>query len=427
MRVAKRRISTAGRVMTVVAAITALAVVAGGVAVAVLRLRAPLPEPDVRVTTQASLVLTQGTRPAVPVPSGGSFVLKTSGGTTLGALADTASRPIGSVAKVMTALVVLQAHPLAAGEDGPALTLTAQDETFYADTVAAGGSAVPVQAGESLSERQLLQALLLPSANNIAETLAVWTSGSVDAFVARENTEAQTRHLEATHFEDPTGVSAGTVSSADDLVALARAALTVPALADVVRTQTATLPDGTVLRNLDIMLSRDGDWIGLKTGWTGAAGGCLLFAAQHTYASGAPPLTVLGAALGQQPDAGVDADHPELGGAFAAARDSVAAAFAGYAAVDLAGVTPSVSGSVSEPWGAHAAVAARPLHATAVVAIGDPMALETVRAHPGPAPPRGAVVAYVRGTQAGGASLSWPVVTVDAVAGPSWWWHLINA
>lgn len=426
MRRAATTAGSPGRAAVIIALIAAAAVVAAAATVAVLRLRSPLPPPEVRVSAPSSLVLAPGTRPGVPAPAAGSFLLMSDRGERLSAFNEAASRPIGSVAKVMTALVVLQAKPLAPAEDGPSLTLTDQDVAFYNDVVAAGGSAVLVEAGETLTERQMLQALMLPSANNMAETLAVWVSGSVDAFVARENAEAATLHLAATHFDDPTGVSEGTSSTAVDLVALARVALSTPALAEVVRTQTATLPDGTVVRNLDVLLSTNADWMGVKTGWTGAAGGCLMFAAQHTFASGTPPVTVFGAALGQPPDAAVDPDHPELGGAFAAARDAVAAALAGYAAVDVSATTPVAGGSLSEPWGAGTDVKAAPARTTVVAAIGQAVPLDVVGDHPGPAPARGTVVAHISGSLGGGHAVSWQVVTVDDVPAPSWWWHLLN-
>src|SRR5207244_8268088 len=93
--------------------------------------------------------------------------------------------PIASVAKVMTAYLVLRDHPLRPGEDGPTITLTAAD---VADTDHRAGqhqSVVPVATGERLTELQALQALLLPSANNIAAVLADWDGGSTDRSVAR--------------------------------------------------------------------------------------------------------------------------------------------------------------------------------------------------------------------------------------------------
>jgi D-alanyl-D-alanine carboxypeptidase (penicillin-binding protein 5/6) len=370
-------------------------------------------------------LLAHGAAPAVPVPSGGSFLVQSDSGADLGSLDADTARPIGSVTKVMTALLVLAAHPLQPGLDGASLTLSDHDVAFFNQESAAGGSVIAVQAGEILTERQLLLALLLPSANNIADSLAVWVAGDLPDFVSRENSEAATLAMTQSHFADASGISDATVASARDLVRLARAALAVPALADIVHTQLATLPDGTVLRNLNILLSAGSDWLGLKTGWTGSAGGCLLFAARHTFAGDAAPVTVFGAALNQPPDAGVDPDHPELGGAFAAARDGMAAAMAGYTAVDLATVTPAVRGTVSEPWGARSDVEASVQNRTVVVRMGQSLDLTVVSVHPRPAPPAGARVARVRGTSPG-LDLSWPVVTVSAVAAPSWWWHLLN-
>ena len=416
-----------GRVVLAVAIALAIAVVAAASTVAALRLTSPLPIPNVRVTAPAQLVPAPGTPPPVPAPASGGFLLQAADGTQLASTAADVPRPIASVAKVMTALVVLQAHPLDAGADGPTLTLTDQDVRFYRDELAGDGSVVPVSVGEVLTERQLLLALLLPSANNIADTLAVWVSGDMATFVARENSAAVALGMPASHFADASGVSASTVSTPRDLVRLAAAALAVPALAQLVQTQTATLPDGTSLRNLDILLTAGGDWLGLKTGWTPAAGGCLLFAARHLYSDAAPALTLYGAVLGQSPDASGDADHPELGGAFAAARGAQSAAIGGYAAVDLATVTPAVQGSVDAAWGARSGVVAQRLHISVLSRLGQPLSL-AVSVRVPPAPPRsGTLVARLRGTSPdGGVHLTWPVVTAADVAGPSWWWHLIH-
>ncbi len=402
------------------------ALVAAGATVSVLRLGSPLPPPDVHIAVPDSIAFASGTPVTVPVPPSGGFLMQSDSGSDLAALAADAAKPIGSVAKVMTALVVLQTHPLSAGAEGPVVTLSAQDVAFYDQEVAAGGSAVKVTAGETLTERQLLLALLLPSANNIAATLAVWVSGSVAAFVAQENTQATTLGMAASHFDDASGFSPATVASPRDLVKLAKAALGIPALADVVHTQTAVLPDGTQLSNINILLGTDAGWLGLKTGWTGAAGGCLLFAAQHTYASSAPPLTVYGAVLDQGPDVNVDTANPELGGAFAAARNGMAAAFAGYAAVDLSTVTPALGDGVSEPWGERSGVHAEPASGTVVARIGEPVALQLTTTHAPAAPLAGTEVGTLRAPALRGGP-TWRVVTTTTIAGPSFWWHLLNA
>ncbi|HYR15918.1 MAG TPA: hypothetical protein VEQ67_17135, partial [Mycobacterium sp.] len=93
--------------------------------------------------------------------------------------------PIASVAKVMTAYLVLRDHPLRLGQDRPTITLTDADVADTDRRRRQQESVVPIAAGEQLTERQALQALLLPSANNIAAVLARWAAGSVDRFVAR--------------------------------------------------------------------------------------------------------------------------------------------------------------------------------------------------------------------------------------------------
>src|SRR3954447_13008832 len=127
--------------------------------------------------------------------------------------------PIASLAKVMTAYLVLLDHPLRRGQDGPTITLTDAD---VADTDRRRGqreSVVSIAAGEQLTELQALQALLLPSANNIAAVLARWDAGSVDRFVARMNATARSSlGMTRTHYTDPSGYNDATVSTAADQV-----------------------------------------------------------------------------------------------------------------------------------------------------------------------------------------------------------------
>ena len=110
---------------------------------------------------------------------------------------------IASVAKVMTAYLVLRDHPLRLGEDGPTITLTDADVADTDRRRRQQESIVPIAAGEQLSERQALQALLLPSANNIAAVLARWDAGSVDQFVARMNATARSLGMTRTRYTDP--------------------------------------------------------------------------------------------------------------------------------------------------------------------------------------------------------------------------------
>src|SRR5579859_4279024 len=100
----------------------------------------------------------------------------------------------------MTALVVLTDKKLAVGDAGPSITITDVDVQAYESDYAQKQSVVKVVAGEQLTEMQALEAMLIPSGNNIAETLARWDAGSVAAFVDKMNQRAAALHLTRTTF-----------------------------------------------------------------------------------------------------------------------------------------------------------------------------------------------------------------------------------
>jgi serine-type D-Ala-D-Ala carboxypeptidase (penicillin-binding protein 5/6) len=186
--------------------------------------------------------------------------------------------PIASVAKVMTAYVVLHDHPLPANGSGPDIAVQPPEAAAYPSQAREGDSLVPVAAGERLTERQALEALLLPSADNMAWILARWDAGSQAAFVARMNAAARRLGMIGTSYTDPSGLDPSTASTAADQVRLGMAAMRVPALAAIVAMPTAVVPMAGVVRNYNTLLGQDGV-VGLKTGNTHAAGGCLLVAA----------------------------------------------------------------------------------------------------------------------------------------------------
>jgi len=204
--------------------------------------------------------------------------------------------PIASVAKVMTAYLVLRDHPLRIGEDGPTITLTDAD---VADTDRRRGqeeSVVPVAAGEQLTELQALQALLLPSANNIAAVLARWDAGSEDRFVTRMNARARSLGMAHTRYTDPSGYDDATVSTAADQVRIVDEAMRLPVFARIVATPSALLPVAGIVHNTDTLLGHDG-FVGVKTGSDDAAGGCFAFRAVRRI--GGQRTTITGVVLGQ--------------------------------------------------------------------------------------------------------------------------------
>jgi len=208
------------------------------------------------------------------------------------------SVPMASVAKVVTALAVLRKHPLAEGQQGPILTLTSNDVTLYDSYAAQDGSVVPVNDGEQLSEYQALEAMLLPSANNMADTLAIWAFGSMDNYLNYANNMVVGLKLNQTHMADASGFSAQTVSSASDLIVLGMTALSSPVLSQIVSQSQADIPVAGTVKNVNYLLGQNGI-VGIKTGNTSQAGGCYLFAARRNYGSN-QNVTVVGAVMGAQ-------------------------------------------------------------------------------------------------------------------------------
>jgi serine-type D-Ala-D-Ala carboxypeptidase (penicillin-binding protein 5/6) len=204
--------------------------------------------------------------------------------------------PIASVAKVMTAYIVLRDHPLRAGESGPTVTLTDADVADTDRRRRQEESVVPVAAGEELTELQALQALLLPSANNIAAVLARWDAGSVRRFVGRMNATARALGMARTRYTDPSGFDDATVSTAADQVRIVERAMELPVFVSIVGTPRVTLPVVGPVDNTDALLGHDG-FVGVKTGSDDAAGGCFAFRAVRRIDG--TRTTITGVVLGQ--------------------------------------------------------------------------------------------------------------------------------
>jgi serine-type D-Ala-D-Ala carboxypeptidase (penicillin-binding protein 5/6) len=225
---------------------------------------------------------------------------------------------IASVAKVMTAYLVLRDHPLRLGQDGPAITLTDADVADTDRRRRQQQSVVSIAAGEQLTELQALQALLLPSANNIASVLARWDAGSTDRFVDRMNATARSLGMTHTRYTDPSGFDGATVSTATDQVRIVDRAMHLPVFASIVATASATLPFAGTVHNTDRLLGHNG-FVGVKTGSTTAAGGCFAFRAIRWIHG--KRTTITGVVLGQ----------PGLAAAFAAA-DAIVDRISGHRA-----------------------------------------------------------------------------------------------
>jgi D-alanyl-D-alanine carboxypeptidase (penicillin-binding protein 5/6) len=254
--------------------------------------------------------------------------------------------PIASISKIVTALVVLEAKPLALGDAGPNVTFGPIDEQFYASQLADGGVVESVYSGQVISQRNIMTVMLMESANNYADSLANWAFGSAPAYVAAARAWLSREGLAHTTINDPTGVSPGNTSTVADLVELARRAEANPVVAEIVSTASADIPDIGTIHNRNELLGQDGV-IGIKTGTLDEAGSCLLFAQQHVV--GAQTVTILGVVLGGP-------DHDTIDAAIQSLLDQ---ADAGFREVTLTTQGEEFA-RYESPWGTTAgAVAAR--------------------------------------------------------------------
>jgi serine-type D-Ala-D-Ala carboxypeptidase (penicillin-binding protein 5/6) len=218
------------------------------------------------------------------------------------AASDDTQVPIASISKLVTALVILDAKPLKQGESGPAVTITSNDIALYNKYIAMNGTVGAVASDMQLSEYQLLQGMLLGSANNYADTAAIWAFGSVDAYVLAANAYLQKQGFRQTAVADATGFSTSSKSTAQELIKLGILAINQPIIAGIVSQKSATIPGVGTFINTNKLLGSHGI-IGLKTGTTEAAGSCLLFASQFTKYD--KPITLVGVVLGAP-------NHPAL-------------------------------------------------------------------------------------------------------------------
>jgi D-alanyl-D-alanine carboxypeptidase (penicillin-binding protein 5/6) len=205
--------------------------------------------------------------------------------------------PIASLAKVMTALVVLKHLPLDGTDDGPTLVVRDENVIDTARRAYRHESVVAIRAGEQLSERQALMALLLPSANNIAAMLAQYVSGTIDTFVSEMNATAKSLGMTDTTYTDPSGFDSTTVSTATDQLTLAQHAAQDSTLTAMMSTARYTLPVAGTVANTDTLLGHDG-FVGMKTGSDDAAGGCFMFRS-YRYVHGRNT-ELIGVVLGQR-------------------------------------------------------------------------------------------------------------------------------
>ncbi|GGT87459.1 D-alanyl-D-alanine carboxypeptidase [Streptomyces violascens] len=273
------------------------------VLVAVQALR-PLPTPTLKLTGKSSHTADGGAL-SLPWPTEGQAVVDIDGLGRMGSYGEMKPLPIGSVAKVMTAYLILRDHPLKAGDKGPSMPVDQKAVDDYTNGVAQKESVVEVKAGQQISELEALQAVMLPSANNVARLLARWDASTEEAFIKKMNDTAKELGMTNTTYTDASGLIESTVSTAEDQVKLAKRAMTNPVFRQIAKLpsyQSTTTSGGNTLEtartqyNFNKLVPLNGV-VGIKTGSTTKAGGNLVFAAETTV--GDSKQLIIGAVFGQ--------------------------------------------------------------------------------------------------------------------------------
>ncbi len=267
----------------------------------------PLPSASVTFLAPPS-VSAATSRPVLPT-SGASAIIALSptepdaATTTVSTWADplatagvTTALPMASAAKLITALVTLDAHPLAPGETGTSFAATPADFQDYLDYAAAGARTVSVYPGEEWTEREVLQAVVLASSNNHADVLARWAFGSLEKYRAAAADWLTAHGLDHTVVVDATGLDEASAGTALDLARLAGIAASQPTIAEILHNPESTLADRNGVDNTTATLGIDGVST-LSRSYTDASGVCLLFTA--TVGSNESSFTMAGAFLGE--------------------------------------------------------------------------------------------------------------------------------
>ncbi|MEV7270078.1 serine hydrolase [Streptomyces bacillaris] len=265
---------------------------------AIVQVMRPLPEPALKLTAKPTYAF-EGGDTKLSWPGQGQSAVMVDGVGSLGSEGAQKSAPIASVAKVMTAYVILKEHPLKGDEQGETITADqkAEDESKNADE-----SVAPLKNGQKLSQRQMLQLLMIPSGNNAARLLARWDAGSEDAFVDKMNDAAKDLGMTDSTYTDPSGLDKATVSTATDQLKLAQAVMKNDVFRTIVDMPEVEIEgiDGKIYNNNTLLLQPGVS--GIKTGSSTPAGGNLLWSA-NTKVDG-KVLWIYGAVMGQQAGTG---------------------------------------------------------------------------------------------------------------------------
>ncbi|MFJ8924762.1 serine hydrolase [Streptomyces sp. NPDC102415] len=261
----------------------------------------PLPDPTLTLSAAPTYTF-GGEKLDMPWPEDGQGAVEVEGVGTIGTYGEEKSAPIASVAKIMTAYVILQGHPITGKQAGDQIVVDAKagDEANRPDE-----STAPIKEGQKYTERQMLQLLMIPSGNNVARLLARWDATTEKAFVEKMNAAAKDLGMTNSVYTDPSGLEATTRSTPADQLKLAKAVTQNDVFREIVNMPQAEIPGigKTIYNNNNILLEPGVS--GIKTGSSTPAGGNLIWTAE-TVIDG-KTRRIIGAVMGADTDGTLDA------------------------------------------------------------------------------------------------------------------------
>ncbi|MFI8915540.1 serine hydrolase [Streptomyces sp. NPDC053513] len=242
---------------------------------AIVQMVRPLPAPALTLSAEPTFTFGGG-KLQMPWPGEGQGAVEVEGVGSMGLYGAQKPAPIASVTKTMTAYVILRDHPIKGKQTGPEITIDkkAADQGKHASE-----STAPVQENQTYTEKELLELLMIPSANNVARLLARWDAGSEAAFVEKMNAAAKDLGMTQSTYTDPSGLLDSTMSTPQDQLKLAKAVMQYDVFREIVNMPNVTVDGipGRIENNNRILLEPGVS--GIKTGSSTPAGGNLLWAA----------------------------------------------------------------------------------------------------------------------------------------------------
>lgn len=319
------------------------------------------------------------------------------------------SHRIASLTKLITALVGLEAAPIEPGTDGPIYTLTYDDSLILDEIIAEGGSFAPAPIGLELTTRQILDLILVPSANNYATTYARAVFGSDEAFLAAANDWLTRNNLTSVRIFDATGMNDDNSATPADMARLTRIALEHLLIAEIVAQSVINVPELGEITTTNRLLGEPGV-LGVKTGTTFPEGYSLA-AAQQVSDSGRDLVAIV-----------VVMDRADADARATDARETLTGLASAWQTVPLVEARERI-GSVTTWEGESVSLVAK--QGADTVLIPGEQATRTVEL--------GSVAEGKAGSEAGAIRLATPlggseieVVTAETIEAPGLWWRFTH-